>query len=186
MQQFAGKLAAQATAGGLTVLVLAGTPALASSHATTATRTGPEVISGMVTGKAAVAKAPTVPVTFAGLVSARGSISLGSSTSKTHTLMSSAGKLIVLGTGKQNSQTVNKKTCHFSFTQDVTYTVEGSQSTGAFAGSSGPGAAQVHFAAYEPRFTSGPHKGQCNGSAPPLAKGAVASFLASTVLTTRS
>ena len=181
MQQFAGKLAALATASGLAVLVLAGTPALAA----TTTRTGPEVISGMVTGKAALAKAPKIPVTFAGLVSARGSVSLGSSTSKTHTVTSSAGNLTVLGTGKQGSHTVNTKTCRFTFTQDVTYSVVGSQSTGAFAGSSGPGAAQVYFAAFEPRYTSGPHKGQCDGAAPPLAKGAVATFLASTVLTVK-
>ena len=102
-----------------------------------------------------------------------------------HTLSSSAGKFTVLATGKQSSQTVNKKTCQFTFTQDVTYNVVGSKSTGAFAGASGPGAAQIYFAAFEPRFKSGPHKGQCNGKAPPLAKGAVASFLASTVLTVK-
>jgi hypothetical protein len=67
----------------------------------------------------------------------------------------------------------------------VTVNVVGSKSTGAFAGASGPGAAQIYFAAYAPRFKSGPHKGQCNGKAPPLAKGAVASFLASAVLTVK-
>jgi hypothetical protein len=177
------KLAALGAAGGTALLMLAGTPALASSHASAKTRTGPEVISGMVTGKAALVKAPKVPLTFAGLVSARGAISLGSSKGKTHTLLSSAGKFTVTGTGKQTSQTANKKTCRFTFTQDVTYNVLGSKSTRAFAGASGPGAAQIHFAAYEPRYKSGPHKGQCNGHAPPLSKGAIASFLASTVLT---
>jgi hypothetical protein len=186
MQQLTGKLGALAVAGGLATLVLAAAPALASSHASAATRTGPEVISGTVTGKAALVKAPKIPVTFAGLVTARGVISLGSSASKTHTVPSSAGKFTVLGTGKQTSQTANKKTCRFTFTQDVTYNVVGSKSTGTFAGASGPGAAQIYFAAYEPRFTSGPHKGQCDGKAPPLAKGAVASFLASTVLTINS
>lgn len=183
--QIRKKIAALGAAGGLVVLVLAGTPALASSHAGATTRTGPEVISGALHGKAALAKAPKVPLTFAGLVSARGVVSLGGGNSKTHTLVSSAGKFTVLGTGKQTSQTANKKTCHFTFTQDVTYNVVGSESTGAFAGASGPGAARIHFAGYEPRFTSGPHKGQCNGQAPPLAKGAVVSFLASTVLTVK-
>ena len=62
----------------------------------------------------------------------------------------------------------------------------GGQSTGKFAGTSGPGAVQVYFAGYGPRYTSGPHKGQCNTSpnAPELAKGAVASFVLSAVLTT--
>ena len=46
-----------------------------------------------------------------------------------------------------------------------------------------PGAYQIFFAAYEPRFTSGKHKGECNGNAEPLAKGAVATFLAAGVLT---
>jgi len=182
---FRMKLAALGVAGGTAVLVLAGTPALASSHASAKTRTGPEVISGMLTGKAALVKAPKVPVTFVGLVNARGVVNLGGGSSKMHTVSSSAGKFTVLGTGKQSSQTVNKKTCHFTFTQDVTYNVVGSKSTGAFAGASGPGAAQIYFAAFEPRFKSGPHKGQCNGNAPPLAKGAVASFLASTVLTVK-
>ena len=103
-----GKLGALATAGGLATLVLAATPALASSHAGATTRTGPEVISGMVTGRAALVKAPKIPLTLAGLVAARGVISLGSSASKTHTLPSSAGKLTVLGTGTQTSQVVNK------------------------------------------------------------------------------
>ena len=41
----------------------------------------------------------------------------------------------------------------------------------------------VPAAAFEPRFTSGKHKGQCNANANPLAKGAVATFLAAGVLT---
>jgi hypothetical protein len=180
------KLASFGAAGGLVVLALAGTPALASSQAGAKIRTGPEVISGALHGKAALAKAPKVPLTFTGLVSARGGVGLGGGGhSKTHTLVSSAGKFTVLAAGKQTSQTANKKTCHFTFTQDVTYNVVGSQSTGAFAGASGPGAAQIRFSAYEPRFKSGPQKGQCNGHAPPLAKGAVASFLASAVLTVK-
>jgi hypothetical protein len=175
------RLAALSAAGGTALLVLAGTHALASSHASAKTRTGPEVISGALHGKAALVNAPKVPVTFQGLVTARGVVSLGSAKSKTHT--SSAGKFTVVGTGKQTSQTADKKTCRFTFTQDVTYNVVGSKSTGEFAGASGPGAAQIYFSAYEPRFKSGPHKGQCNGHAPPLSRGAIASFLASTVLT---
>lgn len=180
------RLATLTVAGGTAVLVLTGTPALAGSHANAKTSTGPEVISGAVTGKAALANAPKIPLTFRGVVYARGAITLsGNSKNKTHTLSSSAGKFTVLGTGKQSSQTASKKTCRFTFTQDVTYHVLGSKSTGAFAGASGPGAARILFSAYEPRFKSGPHKGQCNGKATPLSKGAVASFLASTVLTVK-
>jgi hypothetical protein len=59
------------------------------------------------------------------------------------------------------------------------------RSTGAFAGAAGPGAVHVYFGAFRPRYTSGQDKGQCNGNATPLAKGAVASFLASVVLTVK-
>jgi hypothetical protein len=56
---------------------------------------------------------------------------------------------------------------------------------GKFAGATGPGAYQVFFGAYAPRYTSGKHKGQCDtaSNAVPLAKGAVATFLAAGVLT---
>jgi hypothetical protein len=177
------RLGALAMVGSAAALVLAGGPALAS---TTRSVTGPEVISGALHGAAALSNNPVVPVTLRGLVTARGTVSLGSSSSKTHTVPSTAGNLVVLGTGyKHSTQTQNTRTCHFTFTQDITFSVLGGQSTGAFAGASGHGAAQVRFAAFEPRFTSGPHKGQCNGNAPPLAKGAVASFLASIVLTAK-
>lgn len=51
--------------------------------------------------------------------------------------------------------------------------------------SNGPGAYQITLAAFVPRYTSGSHKGQCNlaNNAEPLAKGAVASFLAAGVIT---
>jgi hypothetical protein len=61
--------------------------------------------------------------------------------------------------------------------------VVGGKSTGKFAGASGPGAVQVAFAETAPRFTSGSKKGQCNPNGKPIAKSAVASFLASLVLT---
>jgi hypothetical protein len=46
-----------------------------------------------------------------------------------------------------------------------------------------PGAAQISFAATAPRFKTGPKKGQCDPNGHPIAKTAVASFLASAVLT---
>jgi hypothetical protein len=120
-------------------------------------------------------------------VRTQGSVKLnGPSKSKTHTVASKAGNLLVEGTGyKHSTQTQNSKTCRFTFTQTLTFTVLGGKSTGAFAGASGPGAVKIFFAAYEPRFTTGKDKGQCNGNAQPLAKGAVASFLATLVLTVK-
>jgi hypothetical protein len=90
----------------------------------------------------------------------------------------------VVTTAPTNSQSFNPKACHFSATTYVVFAVVGGKSTGKFAGTSGPGAIQAHFAGYGPRYKSGPHKGQCNPNAPELAKGAVATFLLSAVLTT--
>ena len=176
------KLGALAVAGSTAVLVLAGGPALASTKSVT----GPEVISGAVYGEAALANTPAIPLTFRGVVRAHGTLTLTTSKSHTQTIPSSAGTLVLKGTGYQHTtQTANLKTCFFAFTQDLTFSVLGGKSTGAFAGASGPGAAQIYFAAFEPRYTSGKHKGQCNGNANPLAKGAVASALASVVLTVK-
>jgi hypothetical protein len=112
---------------------------------------------------------------------------LAHSHSTTHTVKTKAGNLVVQRTGKPaNSQSINKKTCRVTFAQDLTLTVLGSQSTGAFAGASGPGSAQISFSGILPRFTSGPKKGQCDTSANPKAKGAVAHFLADAVLTVGS
>ncbi len=174
------KLGALAAAGSTALLVLAAGPALASTKSVT----GPEVISGAVYGEAALANTPVFPLTFRGVVGAHGTVTLTSSKSKT--LLSSAGTLVVQDTGyTHTTQTANLKTCFFSQTLDATFSVLGGESTGAFAGASGPGAAQLYFAAFEPRYTSGKDKGQCNGNANPLAKGAVASVLVSVVLTVK-
>ncbi|MBV9204603.1 MAG: hypothetical protein JO037_04175 [Actinobacteria bacterium] len=171
-------------AGGAAALVLAGTPAMANSQAIT----GPETAYGAVYGKPATANNPVIPLTWRGLVNAHGVFSPtgpGPKKGQRHTFTTSAGNLTVVVTAKPtNSQSFDPKACHFSFTTYVVFAVLGGKSTGKFAGTSGPGAVQVYFAGYGPRYTSGPHKGQCNPNAPELAKGAVASFLLSAVLTT--
>ena len=179
------KLAALTMAGGAAGVVLAGTPAMASSQAIT----GPEVAYGAVYGKPATANNPVIPVAWRGLVNAYGVFSPSGPAPKKgqrHTFTTSAGNLAVVVTAKPtNTQSINIKACHFAFTTYVVFAVVGSKSTGEFAGTSGPGAVKVYFAGYGPRYTSGPKKGQCNTSpnAPELAKGAVASFLLSAVLT---
>jgi hypothetical protein len=188
--QLKTKLAALAMTGGTAALVLAGTPALASSHAGSKGMTAPESAYGMITGKPATANNPNIPVDWAGLVGADGVFTPNGGAPKKgqdHTFTTSAGKLTVLVTAPPtNSETSSVKTCHFSSITDVVFTVVGSKSTGQFAGATGPGAVEVYFAGYGPKYTSGKKKGQCNTSsnAPELAKGAVASFLLSTVLTT--
>ena len=186
MQHLRMKLGGLAVAGATAALALTGGPALASVHHTSKSITGPEVISGVAHGKKVIdSNAPKVPLTLRGLVSGHSVVVLGNSKSKTHTLKTTTGNLVVKQTGpKQSSQTVNKTTCRLTFTQDITISVLGSESTGAFAGTSGPGAVRITFTGVEPKFTSGPHKGQCNVNAQPLNKGAAATFLASIVLTT--
>ena len=180
------KLAALAMAGGTAALVLAAAPALASSNAIT----GPETAYGAIYGKPATANNPTIPVTWRGLVNASGVFSTAGSgppaKGQHHTFTTSAGKLTVVVTAKPtSSQSANLKTCHFVATTRVVFAVVGSKSTGKFHGTSGPGVVVVYFAGYGPKYTSGPRKGQCNTSpnAPVLAKGAVASFRFSAVLT---
>lgn len=174
--------------GGALTLMLTGGPALAATQVTPKTVTGPEVISGTVFGKAATANQPRIPLHLRGVVNTTDpNFVLANSNSKHHTLVTRAGRLTVLVTGKeQDTPKLNDKTCHATFIGRDTLTVVGG--TRAFAGASGPGAFQVAFAAFFPRYTSGKHKGQCNFSnnAQPLNRGAVASFLATAVLTVRS
>ncbi len=188
--QLRTKFMALAMAGGTAALVFSGGPALASSHAASRPITGPEIAYGVIHGKRATANNPIIPVAWRGLVTAHGVFSTGGGTGpkkgQRHTFPTSAGNLAVVVTARPTStQHVNVKACHFSFATYVAFRVASRRSTGKFAGASGPGAVQVRFAGYGPRYKSGPKKGQCNmsSSAPELAKGAVASFLLSAVLT---
>ena len=184
------KLAALAMAGGTAALVLSGVPAQASSHAASKPIKGPEIASGVIHGKRATANNPIIPVAWRGLVTAHGVFSTNGGPppkkGQRHTFTTSAGNLTVVVTAKPtNTQRSNAKACHFSFATYVAFAVLGGRSTGRFAGSTGPGAVQVRFAGFGPRYKSGPKKGKCNmsSSAPELAKGAVASFVLSAVLT---
>jgi hypothetical protein len=189
MQRLRVKLGALAIAGTTAAIVLAGVPALASTPATSGKSiTGPEVIQGKVYGKAALANKPHIPLTLEGVVNTTDTgFVLSGGNAKEHSLSTAAGKFNVEVTAKpRTSQTSNNKTCRFSETEDLSLSVLGSKSTGAFAGASGPGAVEVYFVEYASRYKSGPKKGQCDGNAPPLVKGAVASFLGSFVLTATS
>jgi hypothetical protein len=158
-------------------------PAFASTAAKT--MTGPEAITGAAHGKAAIANVTPIPLTLAGVVATTDhGFSLGPGGGNTHTLSTPVGKLTVTGTGKaENTQTSNTRTCYFTYTSRQQFKFVPGKSTGKFAGATGPGAYQIYFAAYEPRYTSGKNKGTCNFNANPLAKGAVATFLAAGVLT---
>jgi hypothetical protein len=185
MSKLGTRLGGLVLAGGLAAFVLAGPPALASTHHAAKPVTGPEVVAGTLHGKAVLASNPIVHVQLSGLIDSHGTLSLGSSKSKTHTVTTAAGNLVVQATAKPTShQTANPKTCQETDTQDMTFSVLGSTSTGKFAGTSGNGAVQVYFAAIAPKYTSGPKKGQCNFNGQPAPKGAHLTFLASIILTT--
>lgn len=177
-------------AAGAVLLVAGGGFAVASTGGHTSV-TGPEVVSGVVHGKAAIANTTHIPLRLTGVVRTTDhgfALGPGGNSNSDHTVKTAAGELVVHPTGKQHSsQTMNAKTCHFSFTERQTFTFVPGRSTGKFAGATGPGAYQVGFSAFAPRYTSGAHKGQCNTSnnVPPLVKGAVATFLAAGIITLR-
>lgn len=184
------KLAVLALIGGAAAIGIAGVPALANGHSASAKSiTGPEVIYGAVHGKAAIVNSPIIPLQWVGLVSTHSSINLGGGgphKGSVKTLTSPAGNLTIKVTRKPHqSQGFNNTTCQFSYTLDIRVAVSGSRSTGAFANASGPGAVQVRFAETARRYHSGPKKGQCNPNSKPIVKTALATFLASVVLTAR-
>ncbi len=180
------KLAAVAVAGSASALVLAGGPAVASTHAAT---TGPEVIFGQVHGQAALANAPLVPLKFRGVVRTRGVVNLGGSGhARNHAIKTRAGKYAVRLTSMHSTQSLNKMTCRVMFKEADTYVVRGRASTGAFAGASGHGRVHIKFAFTVSRYASGKHKGECNTSNsghPVHPNTAVVTFLAVSTLTVR-
>jgi hypothetical protein len=181
---FAGTVSA-GTVSASTVSASTVSASTVSARTAAKTMTGPEAITGSAHGKAALANVTPIPLTLAGVVATTDhGFSLGPGGGNTHTLATPAGKLTVTGIGKQvNTQTLNKKTCYFTYTSRQQFKFVPGKSTGKFAGASGPGAYQIYFAAYAPRFTSGKSKGECNPNGQPAVKGAVATFLAAGVLT---
>ena len=179
------KLGAVAVAGSAGALVLAGGPAVASTHATT----GPEVIYGQVHGKAALANAPLVPLKFRGVARTYGVVNLGGpGNARNHTIPTRAGEYALRLTSTHMSQSVSKMTCRAVYKETDTYVVRGGASTGAFAGASGHGKVHIKFAFTVSRYTSGKHKGECNtsnSSHPVHTNTAVATFLAVSTLTLR-
>jgi hypothetical protein len=104
------------------------------------------------------------------------------------TFPTKAGNLVVAADAPNANaapSVVNAAACRFKSTTNATYTVDGSKSTGMFAGATGSGKATVVFVADAPKYTSGSDKGKCNMSnnAQPMAAGALATFDASGPLT---
>jgi len=153
--------------------------ATASAAQQASGRVNYETINGFLTGSRALANAPVVPVQLRGAVNTRGSINLGgnSSVSPIRTIK---GTLTVQHGNPSPPPKLNYRTCRETETISTGYTVLGNRSSGVFRGARGNGHAVVVFSAIAPRYTSGPHKGQCNFSsnAQPKPNGAYISFQA--------
>jgi hypothetical protein len=146
--------------------------------------TGPETITGTTHGKAAIANSPRIPLTLRGVVNASDRNFVLGGNGNTHTLWTNKGALTVTTVGKQyTKQTLNPRSCWTTETVRQGFVYVPRKSNGSFTGASGKGAYQVVFAAYVPRYTKGPHRGQCDTKAQPLSKNAYVNFRAASVLT---
>jgi hypothetical protein len=144
-----------------------------------------ETMTGKVTGAAAVANTTVIPLKLTGVVNTTGTFTVpsGNATHATVTFPTKAGNFVVAAVVLNPNATptvVNAAACRFIYTGHVTYTVDGSKSTGTFAGATGSGKATLVFEADAPKYTSGSDKGKCNMSnnAQPMAAGALTTFAA--------
>jgi hypothetical protein len=182
------KITALTVAGSAAALVLAATPALASSHGVSKPGSGQESAYGVVYGRQATI--PVIPMKWRGLVETHGIFSpRGNPPEKGQsvTFTTSAGDFVAEVTARPVShQTFDRRTCYVTDTTDVDFRADGRESSGEFSGLSGRGTASAYFAGYTPRLMHGPKKGECNTdpNAPEITKGAVASVSLNAVLTT--
>jgi hypothetical protein len=182
------KITALAVAGSAAALVLAATPALASTHGVSRPMPGSESAYGVVYGRAATI--PVIPLRWRGLVDTRGIFSPRGNPPRRGdrvTFTTSAGDLVTeVIAPSVTSQALDRRTCYFTDKTKVVFSAVGRRSTGAFAGVSGGGAVAVYSAGYVSRLMHGPRKGQCDTSpnAPELMKGAVASTQLNAALAT--
>jgi hypothetical protein len=167
---------AAAAVGAAAIVLTAALPASASTQRADAPGNY-EWLSGYLAGPGAVANAPVVPLQLQGAVNTRGSINLGGNGS-VGLIPTFKGTLAVQHGNPNPPPQLNYRTCRLTETISTGYKVLGGQSSGVFRGASGSGHAVVVFSAIAPRYTSGPHKGQCNFSqnAQPEPYGAWVSF----------
>jgi hypothetical protein len=175
------------------VLALAaGLAACTSSGSNTATATatpmsGTETVSGKLTGSASMSDIPVFHVRLTGPVGTTATISLSTLPEKgtSYTLKTPVGNLVVIldSAGTSTGGLKSVKTCLYATTTTVPFAVDGTSSTGKFAGATGTGTAVFMFSGDDPKFSDG----TCNVSAnvPASAKTAVATFAATIKLTVR-
>ena len=165
------KLGAVAAAALSIVFVAAGSAMASTSNHSVS---GYEHLDGAVYGQAALAQNPTLPLQLRGLVRTHAIFTLPSGNGAA-TIPTPKGTLYATQVGKDHTSAKAYAHCYLVFHDSFAVKVTGG--TGVFWHASGPGQAQVIFTGYVPRYTSGPHKGQCNENAnPTTSKGASASL----------
>jgi hypothetical protein len=163
------KLAAVAVAA-LSITFLAAGSAMAGTSSHTKTVSGNEYLYGAVYGKAALAQNPTLPLQLWGLVRTHAKFTPPNGNGPA-TIPTPKGNLDAIQVSNGTSSVKVGKHCFAVFNQNFPVKVTGG--TGAFRHASGKGRANLRFTGYVPRYTSGPHKGQCNENGnPTTAKGA--------------
>lgn len=180
------------------IAVLAGVAALAagltacssstsSAPSAASQKTGTETAFGRISGPAVVSGNPTFHLTMSGPVATSGTIPLGGAPKKgaSHTFSTGQGKLAVVlnSSGTTSTGLKSPSTCRFAFSTKVPFTVNGSQSTGKFAGATGNGRALVVISGNLPKMSNG--KCDVSGNTQPSPKTTVGTFTATMHLTVR-
>ncbi len=149
--------------------LLTGGPALASSshHGQFGGRhhhviSGPEFISGSLSGPGALATTPVIPLKLRGIVPTFALFPLPSG--NVATIPTQAGNLTVRLTNKVTTSSFNHFTCVASQTVAGRLIVLPFASGGAFRGARGSGNVSVYFTAVAPRFPNG----RCNFNGTPV------------------
>jgi hypothetical protein len=189
MNKLAPLAAVMALAAGVAACSSSGSSSQGASgaKASTTPASGTETIYGKVTGAAALANNIMFHLTFTGPVGTTAMNALGGPPKKgeSHTFTTTAGNLVVtLGSaGATAGGLKSPQTCLFGYARTVPFTVNGTKSTGKFAGATGTGTAVLAFSGDLPKLGNG----KCDQSqnAQPSAKTAVSTFTATAALTIR-
>lgn len=160
--RFRLKLGAVAVVAASATLLAAG-PAMAG---TCCPVSGNEYIDGAVYGQAAIAQSTTIPLRLSGLVRTHSVFTLPSHNHPTATIPTPKGNLHAELVGKMSTTSKVYPNCYAIFNVYSALKITGG--TGVFWGAHGPGHLHLLFAAFVPRYKSGPHKGQCNANANPV------------------
>ena len=190
MKNLAALTVVLALAAGLAACTSSGSStARVTATATTTLVSGTETLSGKLTGPAAASTGILeFDLRLTGPVGTTATIRLGTEIPEKYelyTIHTAVGDLAVTlaSAGTTTGGLKSATTCLYVLTTAVPFTVDGANSTGRFAGATGPGTAVVVSSGDDPKLGDG----TCNTSreVPPSAATAVATFAATIKLTVR-